>query len=81
MSLTVSCTINVSAEEVSVNGLEKAALVGAREAGQKLFRALLGLTERTLATGRSCECGGRPHQTAHYRTLMRKPIIGCDTVS
>ena len=44
MSLTVSCTVNVSVEEVSVNGLEKAALAGAREAGQKLFRALLDLT-------------------------------------
>jgi len=37
MSLTVSCTINVLVEEVSVNYLEKVALTGAREAGKKLF--------------------------------------------
>jgi hypothetical protein len=33
MSLTVSCTVNVSVEEVSFNSVEKAMLRGTKEAG------------------------------------------------
>jgi len=58
MSLSVSCTNNVSVKEVSVNNLEKAALTGAKEAGKKLLLSLLEVTEKTVARDRSCEWGG-----------------------
>lgn len=57
--MQVSYTVTVSVDSISVNTLEQAALEGAREAGKKLFQALLGLAEKTLPKQRICECGGR----------------------
>lgn len=59
MSLSVSCTVNVSVEDISVNSLEKAALTGAREAGRRLLQALFELVERAIPKHRRCACGGR----------------------
>ncbi len=59
MSFNVSCTVNVSVEELSVNSLEKAALDGAREAGRRLLESLLAVVEMRVREGRRCACGGR----------------------
>ncbi|MGB9715917.1 MAG: hypothetical protein ACPL1G_05880, partial [Thermodesulfovibrionales bacterium] len=59
MKIEATCTVTVSIEDISVNSIELAALQGAKEAGKKLFLALLGVVEKTLSKDRTCECGGR----------------------
>ncbi len=41
MKLKATCTVTVSIEDISVNSIELAAPQGAKEAGKKLFLALL----------------------------------------
>lgn len=59
MKIEATCTITVSIEDISINAIELAALQGAKEAGRKLFLALLRVVEKTLSKDRTCECGGR----------------------
>jgi hypothetical protein len=76
--MTVSCTVTVTLEFLSVNAIEQAALEGAREAGRKLFLALLGLVEKTLPKERACECGeGRLESRGRVqRELMTVIVAG-----
>lgn len=46
MKLKATCTVTGLIEDISVNSIELAALQGAKEAGKKLFLALLAVVKR-----------------------------------
>jgi transposase len=55
---------------------EQAALEGAREAGRKLFLALLSLVEKALPKGRECDCGGGRYESRGRVQRELMSIVG-----